>query len=66
METSEYRDERGELVVLKADAVLALPLTQTLALNAKVELRNKTYVVDGITPGYLVQIAGLVERRVSS
>lgn len=64
VEKAETRDERGELVVLQADALLALPLTQALTIHDKIVTRGKTYHVDGITPGYTVKIAELVERDV--
>ena len=62
METNEYRDERGQVVVLAADALLALPLTQALTINDKIVARSKTFYVDGITPGYTVKVVSLVVR----
>jgi SPP1 family predicted phage head-tail adaptor len=55
----EYRNERGQLITLDADAALAVALTQTVKVQDEITCRSKRYTVDGVIPGYTVQILAL-------
>lgn len=57
----EYRNERGQIVTIDADAALAVALTQTVKVQDEITCRSKRYTVDGVIPGYLVQILALKE-----
>jgi len=55
----EYRNEKGQLIVLTADAAMAVSLTQTVKVQDEVTVRSKRYTVDGVIPGYTVQVLAL-------
>lgn len=54
-------DERGQTVILQADAVLRLSLAQPISVKDKVDVRNKFYTVDGVTDGITVKVVELKE-----
>lgn len=64
VEASEYRNERGQIITIDADALLRLPFTQAIAVQDKIVTHGKTYAVDGVTPGRNVQIVKLTEIKV--
>ena len=64
VEASEYRNERGQIITIDADALLRLPSTQAIAVQDKVVTHGKTYAVDGVTPGRHVQIVKLTEIKI--
>lgn len=53
--------ERGQVVVLEADAILRVSLDQDVSIKDKIEVRNKTYSVDGITDGITCKVINLKE-----
>jgi len=57
----EYRNENGQLIVLTADAALAVALTQSVKIQDEITIRSKRYQVDGVIPGYTVQVVALKE-----
>lgn len=60
----EYRNERGQIVTIDADAVLRVAASQSVAVKDKVIGRGVTYFVDGVQPGRHVQIVALKEIRI--
>ena len=64
VEASEYRNERGQIITIDADALLRLPSTQAIAVQDKVVTHGKTYAVDGVSPGHHIQIVKLTEIKV--
>lgn len=64
VESNEYKNERGQIITIDADAILRLPSTQTVNVQDKVTTHGKTYFVDGVTPGRNVQIVKLMEIKV--
>ncbi len=57
----EFRNERGQVVTIDADAVLRLASGQSLAVGDKVTARGKTYFADGVQLGRNVQVVKLQE-----
>lgn len=53
--------ERGQIVILESEAILRLSLDQELSIKDKIEVRNKTFSVDGITEGYSCKVINLKE-----
>jgi hypothetical protein len=56
-----FESERGQLVILEDEAVLRLSLEQDISVKDKVEVRNKTFSVDGINEGITVKVVDLKE-----
>jgi hypothetical protein len=56
-----WKSERGQVVILDADVILRVSLTQDLSIKDKVEVRGKTYHVDGIQEGITVKVVYLKE-----
>lgn len=61
---AEFRNERGQIVTIDADAVLRLAASQSVSVGDKVIGRSVTYYVDGVQPGRHVTIAALKEIRI--
>lgn len=61
---NEYRNERGQIVTIDADAVLRLAAGQGLSIGDKVIARGKTYFADGVSLGHNIQIVKLQEIRI--
>lgn len=59
----EYRNYRGDIVTIDADAALRVSYDQAIAVKDKVIGRGITYFVDGVQPGRHVQIVALKEIR---
>lgn len=59
----QFRNERGEIVTLDADAVLRVAAAQGIAVADKVVGRGVTYFVDGVQEGRNVRIAALLEIK---
>ncbi len=59
----QFRNWRGEIVTIDADAVLRVAASQAVAIKDKVIGRGVTYYVDGVQPGRHVQIVALKEIR---
>ncbi len=60
----EYRNERGQLVTIEADALLRVAMSQSIHIKDKVISDGVTYSVDGVQIGCNVQIAPLKEIRI--
>lgn len=60
----EFRNYRGELVTIDADAVLRVAYGQAVAVADKVVGRGETYMVDGLQEGRNVQIVALRKVKV--
>src|SRR5512146_833708 len=60
----EFRNERGQVVTLDADAVLRVAASQSIGVGDRVVARGVTYSVDGVQPGRNVQIVKLQEIKV--
>ena len=60
----EYRNYRGEIVTIDADAVLRFAMSQSVHIGDKVISDGVTYSVDGIQIGRNVQIIPLKEVRI--
>ena len=60
----EYRNYRGEVVTIDADAVLRFAMSQSVSVGDKVISDGVTYSVDGIQIGRNVQIIPLKEVRI--
>lgn len=61
MTNKEYRNYRGEIVTIDADAILRVLASQVIDVGDKVIGRGVTYFVDGIQPGRNVDIVALKE-----
>jgi hypothetical protein len=59
----EFRNERGQVVTIDADAILRLAATQGIAVGDKVVARGKTYSVDGAQLGHNVNVVKLQEIK---
>lgn len=59
----EFRNERGQVVTIDADAVLRLAAGSTIAVGDKVIARGKTYYADGVQLGHNVQVVALQEVK---
>ncbi len=59
----EFRNYRGEIVTIEADAVLRVAMATTIHIGDKVIGRGVTYIVDGVQVGRNVQIIPLKEIR---
>lgn len=59
----EFRNYRGEIVTIDADAVLRVAYGVSIDIADKVIGRSVTYFVDGVQPGRNVQIVALKEIR---
>lgn len=59
------KDERGQVVILEDEATLRLSLNQTISDKDKVEIRNKTFTVDGVNEGITCLIVALKELEVN-
>jgi hypothetical protein len=60
-----FESERGQLVILEDEANLRLSLTQDITVKDKVEVRNKTFSVDGINEGITCLVVNLKELGVN-
>lgn len=60
----EYRNSRGEVVTIDADAVLRVAMSQAIHIGDKVVGRGVSYIVDGIQIGRNVQIVPLMEIKI--
>jgi len=60
----EYRNWRGEVVTIDADAVLRVAMSQTIHIGDKIISDGVTYIVDGVQIGRNVQIIPLKEIRI--
>ena len=58
----QFRNERGQIITIDADAVLRT--AATIKVLDKVIARSVTYIVDGVTPGRDVTIAKLQEIKI--
>lgn len=63
MTAPEFRNYRGEVVTVDADAVLRVAATQSISVGDKVIGRGVTYFVDGVQPGRNVSIVKLQEIK---
>lgn len=57
--SKEYRNYRGEVVTIDADAILRVAMSQSIHVGDKVISDGKTFFVDGIQIGRNVQIIPL-------
>lgn len=64
MTQKEYRNYRGEIVTIDADAVLRLAMSQAVSVGDKVISDGVTYSVDGVQLGRNVKIIPLKEVRI--
>jgi len=60
----EYRNYRGEVVTIDADAVLRLAMSQAIHIGDKVAHGGKSYLADGVQIGRNVQIIPLKEIKI--
>lgn len=60
----QYRNERGEMITIEADAILRVAMGQSIHIGDKVVGRGVSYIVDGVQPGRNVQIVPLQEIRI--
>lgn len=58
---NEYRNERGQIVTIDADAVLRLASGESLSIGDRVVARGKTYATDGVSLGHNIQVVKLQE-----
>ena len=63
MTQKEYRNYRGEIVTIDADAVLRLAMSQAVNVGDKVISDGVTYSVDGVQLGRNVKIIPLKEIK---
>ena len=66
LESKEFKNKRGEIVTIDADAILRLANAQTIAVQDKIITHGKTYAVDGVTPGHNVQIVAIKEISIGT
>lgn len=64
MTQKEFRNYRGEVVTIDADAVLRVAMSQSIHVGDKVIKSGVTYFVDGVQPGRHVQIVPLKEIKI--
>lgn len=64
MTQKEYRNYRGELVTIDADAVLRVAMSTAVHIGDKVISDGVSYLVDGVQIGRNVQIIPLKEIRI--
>lgn len=57
--SNAVKNYRGEIISLDCDAVLRLPIAQTISANHEVTARGNRYKVNGITQGNSVNIITL-------
>lgn len=62
--SKQYRNERGQVVTIDADAVLRVALTQSIHVKDKVISDGVTFIVDGVQIGRNVQIIPLKEIKI--
>jgi hypothetical protein len=60
----EYRNFRGEVVTIDADAVLRFAMSQAVSIGDKVISDGVTYFVDGVQLGRNVKIIPLKEIKI--
>jgi hypothetical protein len=60
----EYRNERGQVITIDADAVLRFAMTQSVHIGDKVISDGVSYLVDGIQIGRNIQIVPLKEIKI--
>ena len=60
----EYRNYRGQIVTIDADAVLRFAMSQSVHVGDKVISDGVTYFVDGVQIGRNVQIIPLKEIKI--
>lgn len=60
----EYRNYRGEVVTIDADAVLRFAMSQAVSIGDKVISDGVTYSVDGVQLGRNVKIIPLKEIKI--
>ena len=60
----EYRNYRGQIVTIDADAVLRFAMSQSVHVGDKVISDGVTYSVDGVQIGRNVQIIPLKEIKI--
>jgi hypothetical protein len=63
MTQKEYRNYRGEIVTIDADALLRFAAGQSVSVGDRVISDGVTYSVDGVQIGRHVKIAALQEIR---
>lgn len=63
MTQKEYRNYRGEIVTIDADAVLRFAMSQGVSVGDKVISDGVTYSVDGVQIGRNVKITPLKEIK---
>jgi hypothetical protein len=64
MTQKEFRNERGQVITIDADAVLRVAMTQAIHIGDKVISDGVSYLVDGIQIGRNVQIVPLKEIKI--
>lgn len=62
--SKQYRNERGQVITIDADAILRVAMSQDIHIGDKVIGRGTTYFVDGVQVGRNVQIVPLQEIRI--
>lgn len=56
-----FESERGQPIILQDEGILRLSLEQEISIKDKVEVRNKTFHVDGINEGITCLVVDLRE-----
>lgn len=54
-----FESERGQLVILEDEGTLRLSLDQSISTKDKVEVRDRTFTVDGINKGITCLVVNL-------
>lgn len=62
VEASEFKNERGQIITIDADAVLRT--AASIKVQDKVVTHNKSFIVDGVTTGRDVTICKLLEVKI--
>jgi hypothetical protein len=55
----QYRDERGQLVIIEADAILRLDTDQSIKVRDEITVRETRFIVDGVNVGRTCKVVAL-------
>lgn len=61
----QFRNEKGQLVILESDAVLRLDSDQSIQVKDEVTVRDTRFIVDGVNIGRTCKVISLKELNPS-
>lgn len=57
--SNTYKTIRGEVITLDCDAILRLPLSQSISVEKEITVNSNRYKIQGVTTGKTVKIVPL-------